>query len=242
MYSFPMAFEKLTFDGLICAGALTSVMSEQDLHKIKLLAQEAISDTGPALNFQTMVAKVQLESPIGTVCLAIEVADFIFKENFNVMKVLPYPLIGLCFLKRNNALSDIRQRVLTLPHFSMQLKPEHNLPTRQSTPLLTEATYILQPGETMLIASRMPHLIDHDATGIVTLSAHLGDHDTLLVSSLCTVNKNEVGYQICNFSEPPYTITTDTHLADFRVLTPEQLKFHTNIHQAPTYRSYRGKY
>ena len=78
----------------------------------------------------------------------------------------------------------------------------------------------------MLIASRMPHLIDHEALGIVTPSTHLEDHDTLfLVSSLCTFNKNAVGYQICNFSELPYTITTDTHLADFRVLTPEQLKF-----------------
>ena len=78
----------------------------------------------------------------------------------------------------------------------------------------------------MLIASRMPYLTDHDATSIVTPSAHLEDHDTLfLVSYICTVNNNAVGYQSCIFSELPYTITTDTHLADFRVLTPEQLKF-----------------
>ena len=71
----------------------------------------------------------------------------------------------------------------------------------------------------------MPHLIDHDATGIVTPSTHLEDQDTLFrVSFLCTVNNNAVGYQICYFSELPNTITTDTHLADFRVLTPEQLK------------------
>ena len=85
----------------------------------------------------------------------------------------------------------------------------------------------------MLIASRMPHLIDHDAAGIVTPSTHLEDHDTLfLVSSLCTVNNNAVGYQICNLSELPYTITTDTHLADFRVLTPEQLKYIKPINPA----------
>ena len=173
-----------------------------------------------------MVANGQLETQIGTVCLTFEVADFMFKENFIVMKVLPKPLIGLCFLKRNNAIFDTRQGILTFPHLSLQLKPEHNLPTRQSTPLLAEATYTLQPSETMLIASRMPHLIDHDATGIVTPSTHLEDLDTLfLVSSLCTVNNNAVRYQICNFSELPYTITTDTHLADFRVLTPEQLKY-----------------
>ena len=225
MYYVPMDFEKLTLDGLIDTGALKSAISEQDLNKIKLLAPEAITDTGPAPNFQIMVANGQLETPIGTVCLTFEVADFMFKENFIVMKILPNPLIGLCFLKRNNAIFDIRQGILTFPHLSMQLKPEHSLPTRQSTPLLAEATYTLQPGETMLIASRMPHLIDHDATGIVTPSTHLEDHDTLfLVSSLCTVNNNAVGYQICNFSELPFTITTDTHLADFRVLTPEQLK------------------
>ena len=108
----------------------------------------------------------------------------------------------------------------------MQLKPEHNLKTRQSTPLLAEATNTLQSGETMLIASKIPYLFDHDATGIVKPSAHLEDHDTFfLVSSLCTVNNNAVGYQICNFSELPHTFTTDTHLADFWVLTPEQLKF-----------------
>ena len=77
----------------------------------------------------------------------------------------------------------------------------------------------------MLIASRMPHLIDHDATGIETPSTHLEDNATFfLVSFLCRVNKNAVGCQICNFSELPYTITTDTHLAYFRVLIPEQLK------------------
>ena len=122
-----------------------------------------------------MVANGQLETPMGTVCQTFEVADCLFKENFIVMKILPNPLIGLCFIKKNNPIFDIRQGVLTFPHLSTQLKPEHKLPTRQSTPLLAESTYTLQPGETMLIASRMPHLIDHDATGIVTPSTHLED-------------------------------------------------------------------
>ena len=52
MYYFPMDFEKLTLDGLIDTGALTSAISEQDLSKIKLLAPEAITDPGTAPNFQ----------------------------------------------------------------------------------------------------------------------------------------------------------------------------------------------
>ena len=76
------------------------------------------------------------------------------------------------------------------------------------------------------MASRVPQLIDHDATGIVTPSAHLGDHDTLfLVSSLCTINNNAVGYRICNFSKLPYKITTDAQFVDFLVSTPKQMNF-----------------
>ena len=96
MYYFPMAFEKLTLNGLIDTDALTSAISEADLNKTKLPSNEAIKDTGPAPNFHIMVANGQLERPIGTVLLEFEVADFQFQENFIVMKILPNPLIGLC--------------------------------------------------------------------------------------------------------------------------------------------------
>ena len=79
MYYFPMVFKKLTLDGLLDTGALMSAISEQDLNKVKLLAPEAIPDTGPASNFQIMVANGQLETRIGTVYLTFEVADFMFK-------------------------------------------------------------------------------------------------------------------------------------------------------------------
>ena len=51
MYHMPMDFEKLTLDGLIDTGALTSAISEQDLNKIKLLANESVKETGPPPNF-----------------------------------------------------------------------------------------------------------------------------------------------------------------------------------------------
>ena len=225
MYYFPMDFMKLTLDGLIDTGALTSAISEQDLNKIKLLSNEAIKDTGPAPNFRIMVANGQLERPIGTVLLQFEVADFQFQENFIVMKVLPNPLIGLCFLQRHHAMFDIRQGIITFPYLSMQLRPDHTTNTRTTTPLLTETSYTLQPGETLAISSKMPHLIDHNATGIVTPSSHMEDHESIFItSSLCTVNNNAVGYQVINFSDTPYTLPIDTHMADFRVLTPEQIK------------------
>ena len=171
------------------------------------------------------MANGQLEVPIGTVLLELEVADFMLKENFIIMKNLPNPLIGLCFLRRNNAIFDVTQGILTIPYLSMQLMPETQTSIRQAAPLFAENTYTLQPGETLAIASRMPHLMDHNATGIVTPSQQYEIHDSIFITaSLSTVNNNAIGYQIINFSELPYTITMDTHLADFKILTPEQIK------------------
>ena len=107
----------------------------------------------------------------------------------------------------------------------MQLRPEHTTNTRTATPLLTETTYTLQPGEPLAISSKMPHLVDHNATDIVTSSSHMEDHDSIFItSSLSTVNNNAVGYQVINSSDIPYTLPIDTQSADLRVLTPEQIK------------------
>ena len=66
--------------------------------------------------------------------------------------------------------------------------------------------------------------MDYDATGIITPSQQFENHDSIFITaSLSTVNNNAIGYQIVNFSELPYTITLDTHLADFKILTPEQI-------------------
>ena len=190
-----------------------------------MIANEAIKDTGPPAKFQIMVANGQLEVPIGTVLLEFEVADFMLRENFIIMKNLPNPLIGLCFLRRNKAVFDVTQGILTFPYLSMQLKPDTQVTLRQATPFFAENTYTLQPGEPLAIASRMPHLLDHDATGIVPPSPQFESHDSIFItSSLSTVNNNAIGYQIINFSELPYTKTCDTHLADFKILTPEQIK------------------
>ena len=91
--------------------------------------------------------------------------------------------------------------------------------------MFAENTYTLQPGETLAIASKMPLLMDHDAPGILTPSLKFENHDSIFIrASHGTVNNNAIGFQIIIFSELPYTITVDTHLADFKILTPEQIK------------------
>ena len=211
--TYPWTSQKLTLYGLIDTGTLISAISEQVLNEIKLLANEPIKETGPQPNFQIKVANLHLEVSIGTVLLEFEVADFMLRENFIVMKNLPNPPIGLCFLRRKNAIFDVTQGILVFPFLSMQLKPDTQVTIRQATPLFAENTYTLQPVEILAIASRMPHLLDHDATGVVTPSPQFEHHDSIFItSSLSTVNNNANGYQIKKFSRLPYTIICDTHL------------------------------
>ena len=133
-----MDFEKLTLDGLFDTGALTSAVSEQELNKIELLANEAIKETGPPPNLQIMVANGHLEVPIDTVLLEFEVADFMLKKNFIIMRNPPNPLIGLCFLRRNNAIFDFIQGISTFSYLSIQLKPDTKVAILQATPLFAE--------------------------------------------------------------------------------------------------------
>ena len=92
MYYFPMDFEKLTLDGLIDTGALTSAISEEDLNKIKLLSNEAIKDTGPAPNFQIIVANGQLERPIDTRLTSIRSSRFPISKELHCHEGTTQPI------------------------------------------------------------------------------------------------------------------------------------------------------
>ena len=50
-----------------------------------------MKESGPPPKIQITVAKGQLEVPIGTTLLKFEVADFMLRENFIIMKNIPNP-------------------------------------------------------------------------------------------------------------------------------------------------------
>ena len=122
MLYFPMDFEELNIDFLIDTGALSSTFPEADLRKIRLPAPHTKLNEGPPTEFQIMVANGQLEAPIATVELQLEVDDIIFREKFIVMTNLTSRLIGLLILQRKSTILDMRQGTLNSPFFSMQLK------------------------------------------------------------------------------------------------------------------------
>ena len=77
-----MDFGKLTSDGLVDTGVLSSAIP---LCTIRLLAPQSIVKEGPAPNLHIMVANGQLETPKSTVELKFEVGDIELHEIFIVM-------------------------------------------------------------------------------------------------------------------------------------------------------------
>ena len=226
MLYFPMDFGELTLDGLVDTGALSSAIPEADLRKIRLLAPQSIVKEGPAPNFQIMVANGQLETPKSTVELKFEVGDIEFHEIFIVMEKLTSPLIGLSFLQRNNTILDMRQGVLNFPFFSMQLKTADQKYTNVMEPICIREDATIPPNgrQSVLMASQLYE--NTTVTGILQPSNNLTDDgDIAFCAALVTLTNGQASVHLNNFTESPYTLKRGTQVANFTVLTPEQMKY-----------------
>ena len=225
MLYFPMDFGELTLDGLVDTGALSSAIPEADLRKIRLLAAQSIIKEGPAPNFQIMVANGQLETPKSTVELKFEVGDIEFHDIFIVMEKLTSPLTGLSFLQRNN-MRDMRQGVLNSPFFSMQLKTADHKYTNVIEPICIREDVIIPPNDRhpVLMASQLYE--NTTVTGILQPSKNLTDDgDIAFCTALVTLTNGQISVHLNNFTDSPCTLKTGTQIANFTVLTPEQMKY-----------------
>ena len=226
MLYFPMDFRELYIDWLIDTGALSSAIPEADLCKIPLLAPHTILNESPPTEFQIMVANGQLEAPIATVELQLEVGDITFREKFIVMTNLTSPWIGLLFLQRNSTILDMRQGVLNFPFFSMQLKNEDRTYANVVEPILNPAETILQLGKRTTIWVKSQINTDNEATGRIQPSPFLeNDEDLLICPALSSTQNNKHMVQINNFLDHPFTLKKGMHIANFSILTPEQTKY-----------------
>ena len=226
MLYFPMDFGELTLDGLVDTGALSSAIPEADLRKIRLLAPQSIIKEGPAPNFQIMVANGQLETPKSTVELKFEVGDIDFHEIFIVMEKLTSPLIGLSFLQRNNTILDMRQGVLNFPFFSMQLKTADHKYTNVMEPICAREDITIPPNDRHMVSMFSQLYDDTNVTGIIQPSNDLAeDGDITFCAALVTLTQGQVSIHVNNFTDQPYTLKRGAHIANFSVLTPEQMKY-----------------
>ena len=225
MLYFPMDFGELTIDGLIDTGAHSSAIPEADVRKIRLLAPQSIVKEGPAPTFQIMVANGQLETPKSTVELKFEVGDIEFHEIFIVMEKLTGPIIGLMFLQRNHTVLDMRQGILNFPYFSMQLKTADHKYSNVLEPILTPDDITIPPNDRNLVEIKSQIYNENTVTGVLQPSDLLHEEgDITFCAAIVTLTNGNVNVHINNFTDQPYKLKKGLHIANFSVLTPEQMK------------------
>ena len=236
MLYFPMDFEELTIDGLVDTGALSSAIPEMDLRKIRLLSPQSVIREGPPPNFQIMVTNGQLETPKSTIELKFEVGDIEFHEIFIVMEHLTGPIIGLMFLQRNHTVLDMRQGILNFPLFSMQLKTADHKYSNVLEPILRPTEITIPPNDRVLIRTNSLLYPENAVTGILQPSDLLHEEgDITFCPALVTLNDGNIMIPVNNFTDHPYKLKKGLHIANFSVMTPEQMKYVKPVDPASTW-------
>ena len=236
MLYFPMDFGELTIDGLIDTGALSSAIPEMDLRKIRLLSPQSVIREGPAPNFQIMVANGQLDSPKRTIELKFEVGDIEFHEIFIVMEHLTGPIIGLMFLQRNHTVVDMRQGILNFPFFSMQLKTADHKYSNVLELILNPTEITIPLNDRVLIRTNSLLYPVNAVTGILQPSDLLHEEgDITFCPALVTLNDGSISIPVNNSTEHPYKLKKGLQIANFSVMTPEQMKYVKPVDPASTW-------
>ena len=236
MLYFPMDFGELTIDGLIDTGALSRAIPEMDLRKSRLLSPQSVIREGPPPNFQIMVANGQLETPKSTIELKFEVGDIEFHEIFIVMEHLTGPIIGLMFLQRNHTVLDMRQGILNFPFFSMQLKTADHKYSIVLEPILNPIEITFPPNDKVLIRTNSLLYPKNAVTGILQPSDLLHEEgDITFCPALITLNDGNILIPVNNSTDHPYKLKKGLHIANFSVMTPEQMKYVKPVDPASTW-------
>ena len=237
MLYFPMDFGEMTIDGLIDTGALSSAIPEMDLRKIRLLSPQSVIGEGPPPNFQIMVANGQLETPKSTIELEFEVGDIEFHEIVIVMEHLTGPIFGLMFLQRNHTVLDMRQGILIFSFFSMQLKTADHKYSNVLEPILNPTEITIPPNDRVLNRTNSLLYPENAVTGILQPSDLLHDEgDITFCPALVTLNDGSISIPVNNFTDHPYKLKKGLHIANFSIMTPEQMKYVKPVDPASTWR------
>ena len=112
----PLDFENhLTVDALVDSGAFVSAIAQDDMETIQQKAPNNNLKIDDPPKFQIQIANGQLEKPLSTATLKIEIGDNSFAEHFVVTKKLTGRIIGLHFMRNNSVVIDTTHGPIHFP-------------------------------------------------------------------------------------------------------------------------------
>ena len=223
----PLDFENgLTIDALVDSGAYVSTIAQKELDRIKQQSPSKILKIDDPPNFQIQVANGQLEKPTATATLKFDIGDHIFAEHFVVMKNLTGPIIGLHFMRHNSVVIDTTHGLIHFPHLTMQVKSALNQTSVKPQAVLIHDNTTIPQMTTKTITVFVDHNSEWNTTGTVTPVEKFTETASLIIShSMSTIIDKTIAVRVTNTTESSYTISKNTQISEFSVVTPEQSKF-----------------
>ena len=141
------------------------------------------------------------------------------------MEKLTGPIIGLMFLQENHTVLDMRQGILNFPYSSMQLKTADHKYSNVLEPILNPDDVTIPPNERTLVEIKSQIYTENTVTRVLQPSHLLHEKgDITFCATIVTLTNGTVNVHINNFSDQPYKLKRGLHIANFSVLTPEQMK------------------
>ena len=176
MLYMPLDFENnLTVDALVDSEAFVSEIAQDDLNTIKQNAPNNILKVDDSPNFQKQVANGQLEKPLSTALIKIEIGDNFFAEHFVVMKKITGPIIGLHFMRNASVVLDTTHGLIHFTHLTMQVK------TSKPQPVITDEALTIPPATTKKITAFIEHPSKWNTTGTLTPLEKFTETASLLI-------------------------------------------------------------
>ena len=130
------------------------------------------------------------------------------------------------FSQRNHTVLDMRQGILNVPYFSMQLKTADNKYSNVLEPILNPEDVTIPPNDHTVIRIQSQIYAENAGTGILQPSDLLHEEgDVSICAAIVTLHERTMRIHVNNFTDQPYKLKKVLHIANFSVKTPDQMKY-----------------
>ena len=227
MLYLPLEFGEITLDGLVDSGAYINAISWSDYTMIRNNTENCIIKEYPQPPFKIECANATIEQPIATADMQFNIGSYTFTDTFVVLSRTSFPLVGLNFMRNHQAVLDTANGTITFPHIEMTLamKDEMKKFTPQTMQVRTNETQTIPSQQASTINAIVITNAEHTMTGTIQPLPQFDENAQIIVApAITSTNSKRVKIRAINTTESPYTISTNTKIAEMQILTPEDTK------------------
>ena len=129
-------------------------------------------------------------------------------------------------MRHNSVVIDTTHGLIHFPNLTMQVKSALSQTSAKPPVVLIHGNITTPQMTTKTTTAFVDHFSEWNTTGTVTPVEKSTETASLIISHLLsTIIDRKIAVRVTDTTESPYTINTNTQIAEFSVVTPEQSKF-----------------